>query len=52
MHLENGHRFRFLLRDRDAKFTASFDAAFEGAGITVVRTPPHRTRRPGPGHPG
>uniref|UniRef100_UPI001EF4C4EB integrase core domain-containing protein n=1 Tax=Frankia sp. Cj3 TaxID=2880976 RepID=UPI001EF4C4EB len=26
--------------DRDTKFTASFDAAFAGAGIDVVRTPP------------
>jgi len=33
---ERSHRFRFLLRDRDTKFTASFN----GAGIDVVRTPP------------
>ncbi|WP_235014758.1 integrase core domain-containing protein, partial [Parafrankia sp. Ea1.12] len=37
---ERGHRFRFPLRDRDTKFTASFDAVFTGAGIDVVRTPP------------
>ncbi|CAI7973587.1 transposase [Frankia sp. Hr75.2] len=37
---ERGHRFRFLLHDRDTKFTASVDAVFTEAGIDVVRTPP------------
>lgn len=31
---------QFLLRDRDAKFTAAFDTVFTAAGIDVLRTPP------------
>jgi putative transposase len=37
---ERVQQFRFLIRDRDTKFTDAFDAAFAVAGITVLRTPP------------
>ena len=31
--------FRFLIRDRDAKYTASVDTVFTSEGIQIVRTP-------------
>ena len=32
-------RMRFLIHDRDSKFTAAFDAVFTGAGIRILRSP-------------
>jgi putative transposase len=37
---EHVHRFRFLIRDRDTKFTAAFDAVFAAAGVQTVKIPP------------
>ena len=35
---DRAHRLRFLIRDRDSKFTAAFDAVFTGADIDIIRT--------------
>ena len=36
--------FRFLIRDRDTKFTATFDMVFASAGIHVVKSSPQTPR--------
>jgi transposase InsO family protein len=37
---DQARRFRFLVRDRDTKFIASFGAVFADVGISVLRSPP------------
>jgi transposase InsO family protein len=40
MDLDDGvRRVKFIVRDRDTKFTAAFDAVFAAAGIRTLRSP-------------
>jgi len=41
---ERADQLRFLLRDRDTKFTAAFDAVFTSADLQILRTPPQAPR--------
>jgi len=46
---DRAEQFRFLIRDRDTTFTATFDTVFAGADIRIIRTPfraPRRTQSP------
>ena len=36
---DRGDRSRFLIRDRDSKFTATVDAVFAAADISIIRSP-------------
>ena len=41
---DQADHLRLLLRDRDSKFTATFDTVFTAAGIEVIRTPAQAPR--------
>lgn len=41
---EHVGRFRFLVRDRDTKFTSAFDAVFTAAGVQTLKIPPRAPR--------
>ena len=36
---DTNQSFRFLIRDRDKKFTAAFDTIFRSEGMKIIRTP-------------
>jgi putative transposase len=41
---EHATRFKFLIRDRDSKFTAVFDEVLASNGMRIIRTPVRSSR--------
>ena len=41
---ERAGHFKFLIRDRDSKFTCAFDEVFAGNGMRIIKT---RSGHPG-----